>query len=441
MKQLIFTLVLLLSTSSLIGQDAIYGENPEKCKKKMTIMTAYYKQKAYKDAMSSWSYLFNNCPKATKNICIIGEKIVEEKIESLDKKDATEAEKELREKYIDTLMMVHDLRLKEYAEGARYKYLAKKGTDLFKYRAKKSYVESYEILKTVMDSAPNTMTPFELQIFMYAGKYMVITKKFDCNQMIQNYLATTTVIDGKKESKYAEAYEKVREKAIGYADKCLDCDLLDSLYNAGFEANKTDAKWLDNGIELLTQKRCSGSDILAIMMETRFETKPDSKTAFILAKYNYTRDKEKAEKYFEKSIELEKDSSKLVDVYVYYSKFKAGKSQLSSAVLYANKALKFDAKNYDAMMVIANAYMNAASSCKDLTFGGREVFWVAADWYGKALAHATTEEEKSEARKRLNSAAAQFVPKGQVFLQSLNPGDNYKVGCWINQTTTVRPGE
>jgi tetratricopeptide (TPR) repeat protein len=440
MKKIIL-LTLILISSLGYTQDANYGENPEECKKKLTIMMAYYKQKAYSDALASWRHAFLNCPQSTKNICIIGEKVIEEKIESFDKKNGSEEELALREKYIDTLMMIHDLRLEHYAEGEKYKYLAKKGTDLFKYRAKESYEESYNLLKTVMDSAAITMSPFELQIFMYAGKYMMLTKKIDCNQMINNYLAASNVIDAKKGSKYESQYETVREKAIEYADKCLDCDLLDSLYTAGFDANKTDAIWLENGIQLLTQKKCASSNILVKMMETRFESKPDAKSAFILAKYHYSKDKVKSQNYFEKTMELEKDSTNLVDVYVLYAKFKSGQGQLSSAVLYANKALKLDKSNFDAMVVIGNSYMSAASSCIDLTFGGREVYWVAADWYAKALNAAKTEEEKADAQKRLNAAAAQFVPKGQVFLQSLNSGDRYTVGCWINQTTTVRPGE
>ena len=63
-----------------------------------------YKNETINDLIPPWRWVFNNCPKGTQNTYIDGVKIVSFMIESA--KDPA-----LKNKYIDTLMMVYDQRI------------------------------------------------------------------------------------------------------------------------------------------------------------------------------------------------------------------------------------------------------------------------------------------------------------------------------------------
>ena len=91
------------------AQDGFYGENPELCKEKISIMSTYYKQKAYLDALPSVRKVLEICPQASKNVYIIGEKIYRE----LLKTETNEAKKQ---GYVDTLELLLSNRLKYFAD-------------------------------------------------------------------------------------------------------------------------------------------------------------------------------------------------------------------------------------------------------------------------------------------------------------------------------------
>jgi len=45
------------------------------------------------------------------------------------------------------------------------------------------------------------------------------------------------------------------------------------------------------------------------------------------------------------------------------------------------------------------------------------------------------------ANTKITNAKGHFPKKQDCFFESMNDGDSYTVGCWINETTTVRTRE
>lgn len=434
-----FLLAITLSCTSLlsIAQDdkkVNYGENEEECKKNLTIMLTYYKQKSYEDAARSFRLCLADCPESSKNIYIVGEKVMKTYIKKY------KGDKELKSKYVDSLLMVYDLRLKYFPgnEKSQMKILENKGKVLAQYRINQSMEEAYSILDSVIDyTSPNTKSSTATR-FMYVTKIMNKKNKLSCSEVITNYLKVTDIVNANIEKK-EKAYTKLKNKAINYADACLECDLLDSLYSKDFEKNQNDTNWLDGGIDLLSDKKCTSSKILVKMMEKRFETSPAAKTAIVLAQYfNSKQQNDKAAEYFNKAIELQKDSAKLVKYYIKKAKFQNKIGSYSGARSTANKALALNPNSAKAYIIIGNAIGYSAGSCKDLKFGGAEVFWVAVDYYNKAAAVATDPEVKVKALKKAAKNSAYFPREQDIFLKTLNVGDSYEVGCWVNATTTIR---
>ena len=281
------------------ANDVNWGENPQECKDNLNIMQLYYKSKAYEDAASSFRKCLDKCPESSKNIYIIGEKIMKHFIKKYKEDEM------LKDKMVDSLIMLYDLRMKNFAgdKKSTMKILESKGIALAKYRLKESMDEAYQLL----DSAVNFTFPKTkantAKIFMYVTKNMAINNKLTCSEVIENYVKTDKIVMTNSKIK---SYKSLKKKSLEYASKCLNCDSLDSFYATNFDIMQNDTNWLNAGISLLyDQKKCTSSEILVKMMEKQFENSPAAKTAFILALYfGRKQENDKALDYFDRSLKL-----------------------------------------------------------------------------------------------------------------------------------------
>ena len=69
------------------------------------------------------------------------------------------------------------------------------------------------------------------------SKIMNKKGKLSCESVIENYLTIENIV---KEYPEKKSYIKLKQKSLDYADACLGCDLLDSLYTVNFEQNQND---------------------------------------------------------------------------------------------------------------------------------------------------------------------------------------------------------
>ena len=69
-------MTLFFSSIAQETKEVNYGENPDECKNNLTIMQTYYNQKAYEDAARSYRKCLNRCPESSKNIYIVGERVM-----------------------------------------------------------------------------------------------------------------------------------------------------------------------------------------------------------------------------------------------------------------------------------------------------------------------------------------------------------------------------
>ena len=86
-------------------------------------------------------------------------------------------------------------------------------------------------------------------------------------------------------------------------------------------------------------------------------------------------------------------------------------------------------------MQLGDIYVAGSGSCGD-DFDNTTVFWVAVDKYQKAKS--VDPAFSKEANGKIGTYSKYFPSKEDVFFRGMNPGDKHTVGCWINETTTVR---
>lgn len=433
-KSILVLLIAITQLSLAQKKEPNYGEAPDSCKKMHTTMLYYHKLKQHDDAAKSWRWCFYRCPEATKNIYIVGEKIFKHKIGKASKQP------ELKAKLVDTLLMIYDQRIKFFPGNGNYVYKikGKKGRALADYRSKEKIEEAYYLLDTAITQlGVNTSSSIGTG-YIFAAKKMLKLGKIDCNDMINAYLKVSIVVNANIDKK-PKRFKTLKDRAVKIANECLNCEVIDSIYSSEFELNQNDTSWLDSGIELLSAKNCSSSEVLVKILAKRYESAPKAKTAIQLAQYyGGKKNIQLATKYFNDAISIEKDPEKLVKYYIKKANFHNSNGQSSTGFQTAKKALSLNPNSAKAYLALGDAIVYGASSCKDLKFGGSEIYWVAVDYYTKAGVLAKNDKVKSRALKNAKKYANYFPVQQTIFMQNINEGDKYTVGCWINVETSVR---
>ena len=86
-------------------------------------------------------------------------------------------------------------------------------------------------------------------------------------------------------------------------------------------------------------------------------------------------------------------------------------------------------------ILIGDVYAGSKDCFTD-EFEKATIYWVAVDQFSKAKSVDADVVEK--ANERISTYKKYFPDIETIFFYSLKEGDNYKVGCWINETTKVR---
>ncbi len=136
-----------------------------------------YKNETINDVIEPWRWVFLNCPKGTQNTYIDGVKIVSYLIDNA--KDPA-----LKDKYIDTLMMVYDQRIKYF--GKEGYVLGRKGVDLFTYRPQDTEQIYKDLKKSVELEGDNSAGPV-LVWYMNAAVNMAKEGKADSVVIFETY--------------------------------------------------------------------------------------------------------------------------------------------------------------------------------------------------------------------------------------------------------------
>ncbi|MCD4696244.1 MAG: tetratricopeptide repeat protein [Bacteroidales bacterium] len=446
---LIGILIGLISFSSVYSQDteAKYGSDSITCVMNNSLYYEFYKQwkqgnyknESWKDAYTAWLWVFNNCPKSTKNIYLHGEKLVKEKIK-------TETNKDNKEKYIDTLMMVYDKRIKYFRKEGYV--LGKKGSDLYKLRPS-AYAESYEILKKSVALEKNgSYAPILIYYFRTAEK-MVKEEKLSKDVLVDIYDETSEIIEynineytEKGEDKKIKNWENVQGNIELSFEPYATCPDLISIFSVKFNENPDDVEVLRKITKKLDKRDCTDSDLFLNALEklVAIEPEPSAKSAELLGKLYIKREKfDDAVKYLKQSIELEKDDNERADVHYLLANVLFQQNKLSEARSHCYEVIKIRPHEGKAYILIGDMYSTSAKKCGDNDLTSKVGYWAAVDKYYKAK---NVDSSVSDlANTKINTFIQYFPATETIFFYDLKKGDPYTIECWINETTTVRTSD
>jgi len=390
-----------------------------------------YKNETVKDVIGPWRWVFLNCPKGTQNTYIDGVRIVSYLIEST-------TEPALKNKYIDTLMMVYDQRIQYF--GKEGYVLGRKGVDLATYRPQDVEMIYNTLKKSVDLEGSNTAGPV-LIYYMNSSVSMARGGKADSTVIFDTYDIITKIIDENIKKNDNNPEEKTNWLTIqGNIEMILEpfatCKDLINIYSKKYHENTSDIELLKKITALLDQKKCHEDPFYFETTKRLYELEPTPESAYLIGKMLLNEGK------YAESIDYLKEAEKLEDQnsveksYMYIAQAYRALNNFPSARTYALKSAAIDPKDGQPYLLIGDLYAESAKDCGTNDLTTRVAYWAAVDKYIKAKQVDPTLTE--EADKRISSYSQYFPGTSTIFFYALKEGDSYRVECWINEDTRIR---
>jgi len=420
------------SEAASTGKGPKYGSDSATCVKHLSLYREFYKQKNYKDAYPHWKWVFINCPMASQNVYIDGQKMVSARID--ESKDAVK-----RSELIDTLMMVYDQRI-TYFDREGY-VLGRKGVDLYTFRPEKTEA-IYQIFKKSVDLQGNNSEGSPLVYYFRTIIGMVDMQKLDKSAIVDGYDQISQIIDFNLK-KYQDNAQKIAiwENIKGNIESTFEpfatCPDLIAMYDKKFAETPDDVELLKKITNILDRKKCTDSELFFKSTEKLHQLEPSAQSAYLMGTLNLKKDKlSKAADYMQEAANLFEDNQdkiKALDILasIFYSQ-----RNFSQARATAYKILAVNPNYGKAYMLIGDLYAASASMCTGDDLSGATVFWAAVDKYAKARSVDASVE--ADASSKISQFSKHFPASSDLFFRDMQEGSSYTVGCWINETTTIR---
>lgn len=430
-----------------LGLSVGFAQNEQECMTKLSLMTEASKAKNYEAAYPYFMELRKDCPKYNKAIYVYGEKILNHYM-----KKSTGAEKL---GYVNDLILMFDERMANFAsispvgeylsEQCQLKYDNKEALGLTDQDVFDCFDAAYKADKDSFKSAKSLYVYFKLMVSLYDSgnktaqdlfdKYDDVAEKIEeetafnakkLNELInkEDSGVALTKKDGQWKTYYGamvDAFDNVQlgvDKELG--DRA-NCENLIPLYQKNYEANKTNAVWLQRAMNKLYEKGCKEDPMFVTIVKQKNTIQPDASTSYYL--YVITGE----QKYLDQTMDLETDPFKKAKLYYKAASDFKKSGSYGKARQYYQESLNLNPSNKNPHLQIASMYASSANSCGDTNFNKRAVFWLAANEAAKA---------GGAGSKYVESYNAKAPTKSEIFAEG-NAGQSIKIGCWIGRSVTV----
>jgi tetratricopeptide (TPR) repeat protein len=435
MKKLAFIMMISLISATGFAQGK-YGTDSVKCVQNLSLYRDYYKQKVYDDAYKYWSIVYNICPASSEKMYVEGVNLVNRLIKKNSKNP------ELKEAYIDSLLMIHDQRIKYFGgPGKTEKIEGRKATYMLKYRSS----QPEKILPIIEHSIQGRGNKSEAgTVVTYMNTIILLEKKgLKTKEDVVESFGRMNDILAHNITKYAakekiqKYYIQAEESVNGIASPYLSCDVLVEMANKSFEENQEDQAWLEKTANILDKKNCTDAPIFFTIAKKLHATNPSSVSAEKMGIMSLkTKKYQEAIDFFKQAIEMNEDQSKTADYHIALASAYSSMGSYSAARAEARKAANLKS-GYGLPYIMIGDWIASSSSC-----GGEDacvqkaIYWLAVDYYNKAKS--VDPSVTGTANQKIATYKKYFPTKEDCFFGGTKEGDMVSIGCWIGESTKAR---
>jgi len=423
-------------------------EQLDECLKQVQILQENVKMKDYQYALPALKPLLDECYTTNTGIYIYGEMM----LFALLADSAYEAR---HDGLLDTLFLLYDRRVEAAKADPKFGtegfILGRKLKALAKFRTRE-FDEVHALAERAVTLSGDETDAQVMFLYMQYTAVLNKLKKMDCDDVIAVYNQLSDYIEINLE-KYEGVdtlqynnYTLASEKVDQLAGPCLTCDNLLQIFGRDFEQKKDDENWIKKAAAALDKRRCAkleayrDNPLIFAIIERNVEVNPSAKGWVLVGRqYALKNDCARSIDAFQKAVELEEN----IQAKTTYMKYLAGRymecGDYSNARSVARKMLEIRPNWGWPYIFIGDLYANSVNRCKTETSNKctmYAVYWAAADKY--AQARSVDSEFAQQANSRLARMAGVFPLKSDCFMNDLMEGASFTVGCWINETTTVK---
>ena len=420
MKLFICFLLFIFSTN-------LKSQKGEACDQMVYIAYQMYKQKDIDNMYYNWKRAFVDCPGHDKKIYIVGAKIFQNKIK--------EAQSEhLKNKYIDSLMLMYDQRIKYFQSDENYVF-GRKGVDLLKYG---DLNEAFELLEKSVLSQVNKSEPHVLLAYFESVVLLYSKKSKKINDILEAYNKVVEIfeynLDGKKASTYQKYYNKVESKFAPFAT----CETLVDMYSEKIDSYLNDTLWLTRAENILRKKNCDNTNIYFKISEKLYELNPSERSANAMANMLAKKKKySKAVKFYLEAIKMNSSSNSIHEYYYGVSLCYYSMKDFRSAIKYANYAINKKPNWGIPYILLGDVFIESVDDCAKNSFEVSLMYCGAVQYYLKSKEKDGSSSNRKIADRKIKSYESYFPSSDKITKEGYSVGDKYSLGCFLSDKIVI----
>jgi len=413
--------------------DPKYGKDSVTCVRNLSLYREFYRQRNFNDALDPWRWVFFNCPMSSQNMYLDGAVLVKNLFNA-------DRNPENKEKYIDTLMMVYDQRIKAF--GREGFVLGRKGVDMF-YMSPNRVENAFKTLGQSIEIEKNATKPDVVVAYFQAGLKLSETEKYTKEIVINAYMKVTDIIDYNIKNNTADtSFITAKSNIELMFAPIATCPDLVNIYSQKFSQEPQNKELLELITAMLNKYGCQEEELFFKATESLHKVAPSANSAFLMGNMLYAKKQfSKAAEYFQEAARLfkEDENDKKADALLLLSEiYFRNLNQLVRARSFALQALEVRPNDGRPLLLIGDMYASSAASCGENELEKKVAYWAAVDKYIRARNVDNSSSVENAANQRIATWSQHFPNDETIFFHGLQKGQSYTVGCWINETTTVR---
>jgi tetratricopeptide (TPR) repeat protein len=388
-----------------------------------------------------WKQVYKKCPDSFESTYPDGIMIMRNMIES-------EENSVLKEKYIDSLLLLYDQYLQYFPidhktgtlqTGA---ILGRKGVDLYSY-SEDRYIEANHILERSLGLENNHADATVMIYYLRSVIKMARNGMADSSLVIDvyrrvsdimntNILEYTSIGDARK----IELTKKDKANIDATFEPFSDCRIVTGLFENEIKNKPGDVDLLKSVTDFLEANGCQTDSLYFNTCFELYRLAPGPETAYKIGRIMLNDNKpDEALSYFEYA-------SKSIDPTIAQQSFRTmGEifrllNNYPRAYQMASKAIELDPKDGLPYITIGNLYAASANDCGTNDFTARVGYWAAVDKFVEARNIDPSVEEA--ASKLISIYSDSFPSKEAIQLHGYKIGSTYTVICWFTEKTIIR---
>ena len=391
--------------------------------------------------ITSWRNVYNNCPDLRQNTYLDGVTIMTYAFIRPEKNA------ELRDKYVDTLVMIYDKRAQYFPNGKNGSQIGnimgRKGIDIYTW-APNRYEEAYNALKQAIDLDGNNSNYAFIDTYFPLVIKMVQNGKLEESTILEEYGRLMEIVDYNIQVNTEMANEKLlnnfnatKSNLDVAVQPYANCEDLVRIYQPKFDADPENVELLTKIAETLEKRKSDDSPLYLAVAVNLHKINPSPESAYLIGKkYLAEKDYSQAATYLLQSTKSEnKDWAH--QSYIYLAQIMNMNKNYEQGRTYARKAYELDKTDGEPFIIIGQLYAASAKDCGAGDLESKAAFWAAVDQFEKAKS--VDPSIAAKANELINAYSHYFPTVEIIFFNGYEEGQSYTLDkCWIGETTKIR---